>query len=99
MIQRHWRGTARTEHAQQYIEHLRTETFPQLAALPGFIDASILRRPQAGGVEFLIITRWDSLESIRRFAGDDAERAVVPDKVQAMMLSYDSVAIHYESVS
>ncbi len=99
MIQRHWRGTTRSEQAQHYIEHLRTETFPQLASLPGFIDASILRRPTAGGVEFLIITRWDSLESIRRFAGEDAERAVVPDKVQAMMLSHDNIAVHYEVVS
>src|SRR6266540_5610586 len=89
MISRQWRGLAKPARAGEYVEHLRTETFPQLSNIPGFIDASILRRAVDGGVEFLIVTRWESIGAIQRFAGPDADVAVVPEKVREMMLEYD----------
>jgi heme-degrading monooxygenase HmoA len=59
------------------------------------VDASILKRELEHGVEFLIVTRWESLEAIRAFAGPDAETAVVPENVQTMMLEYDRRVRHY----
>ena len=96
MISRQWRGVAKAASADAYVEHLRTETFPAIRRLPGFRDATILRRPVPEGVEFLIVTEWESLGAIRAFAGDNVELAVVPEKVQAMMLDYDRVVRHYE---
>jgi heme-degrading monooxygenase HmoA len=98
MISRQWRGTARRSEAERYVAHLREETFPQLERLEGFRGSSILRRDVAAGVEFRIVTLWDSLDAIRAFAGADLETAVVPDKVKAMMVSYDRAAAHYEVV-
>ena len=83
MISRLWRGLAKPEHADAYVEHLRSETFPSINGIPGFLDASILRRRTHGGVEFLILTRWSSIEAIREFAGAESETAVVPAKVKA----------------
>ena len=96
MIARHWRGLARADRAADYLQHLRTETFPALRGLAGFVDASILSRPLAGGVEFLIITRWASLEAIAAFSGGDVEVAVVPEAVAALMIEYDRRARHFE---
>ena len=78
MIERHWRGLARREHAEEYVDPLR--------------------RDVARGVEFLIVTRWESLQAIHAFAGRDAEVAVVPANVQRMMLEYDERARHYELI-
>ena len=96
MIARHWRGIARATDAEAYVEHLRVETFPALAQLPGFLSASILRREVPLGVEFLIVTNWESLESISAFAGRDVETAVVPAVVQGMMVEFDTRARHYQ---
>jgi heme-degrading monooxygenase HmoA len=98
MISRQWRGIARVSQAAAYIAHLRGETFPQLANVRGFIDASILQRSVEAGVEFLIVTRWESIEPIHEFSGEDVQQAVVPEKVRAMILSYDRIALHYEVV-
>jgi len=98
MISRQWRGLAKAARADDYVEHLRSETFPKLGTLPGFVDASILRRTVASGVEFLIVTRWRSLDAIHAFAGDDPEKAVVPEKVRDMMTEYDETVRHYEVV-
>jgi heme-degrading monooxygenase HmoA len=98
MISRHWKGIARPESADDYVTHLRDETFPQLASLSGFIRATVLRRETAAGTEFQIVTVWDSLRSIESFAGVDVEAAVVPAAVQAMMVDYDRRVVHYEMV-
>jgi heme-degrading monooxygenase HmoA len=98
VISRQWRGLCKLEHAQAYVEHLQGETFPAIRKIPGFLSASILRRQSREGVEFLIVTEWESIESIRGFAGSEAEAAVVPAKVQEMMVEYDRVVRHYEIV-
>ncbi len=96
MISRHWKGIAKPGEAENYITHLRTDTFPKLSEISGFIEASILKRAVAQGTEFLIVTVWESIEAIERFAGAQADVAVVPEVVQAMMIDYDKNVRHYE---
>jgi heme-degrading monooxygenase HmoA len=96
MISRYWMGVTKPGEAENYIAHLRTDTFPKLSEISGFIEASILKRAVAQGTEFLIITVWESIEAIERFAGATADIAVVPEVVQAMMVEYDKKVRHYE---
>lgn len=98
IISRQWRGLAKSGVADRYVEHLRSETFPQIEAISGFVAKSILRRELDGGTEFLIVTQWQSMEAIEQFAGRNSEIAVVPDKVKQMMLEYDTVVRHYTIV-
>jgi heme-degrading monooxygenase HmoA len=98
MISRHWRGLAKADQAQNYTEHLRGDTLPALRAMPGFLSASILARPVADGIEFLIITQWRALDDIARFSGQDLDAAVVPSAVARMMIEYDRRVSHYEVI-
>jgi heme-degrading monooxygenase HmoA len=98
MISRHWKGTTKPGFADRYIEHLKTRTVPELTAIPGFVSFSILRREVADGTEFLVVTVWRSLDSIRTFAGADSDVAVVPPAAQAMMTKFDRRVVHYEVV-
>ena len=98
MIARHWRGLAKADRADSYVAHLQHETFPAIRKLPGFKSASILRRDVAEGVEFLIVTTWESLDAIRAFAGGNVAAAVIPEKAQDMMIDYDRAVRHYEVV-
>jgi len=98
MISRHWKGIVKRGRADAYIAHLEGETLPSLRRLPGFVDASILRRETDGGTEFQIVTVWRSLDAIQAFAGADLTAAVVPDAAQRLMASYDRFVVHYEIV-
>ena len=98
MISRHWRGVARPAEADNYVRHLQHGTFPQVSRIPGFVSASILRRPTAAGVEFVIVTTWQSMDAVQQFAGEAADVAVVPQAVQAMMVEYDTTVAHYQVV-
>ena len=96
-VYRYWRGLAFPEFENAYVEYLRAHTVPHLQAIAGFQGFSVLKRRVTEGVEFLVITRWQTLQSILAFAGEDAESAVVPDEVQRMMREYDSRARHFEA--
>lgn len=96
MIARHWKGIFKPEEAANYTNHLLDETFVHLSEIEGFMRASILGGSVNEGVEFLIITIWQSMKAIQQFAGETAEIAVVPEKVQAMTIEYDKQIIHYE---
>jgi heme-degrading monooxygenase HmoA len=98
MICRLWRGLTRPEQAEHYVEHLRQQTLPRLRELSGFVGVSILRRQLDRGAEFVVITRWESLQAIEQFAGSDYSVAVVPPEVQRMMIDYDRSVRHYEVI-
>jgi len=96
MISRHWKGIAKPDQAEAYIRHLKSDTFPKLSGIPGFIRASILRRNVDTGTEFHVVTLRSSLDAIKAFAGERPDIAVVPTTVQTMMASHDSHVVHYE---
>lgn len=95
MIVRSWRGLSSTDTASAYLEHLQTETLPQLRAIDGHRGAYVLRRETGEAVEFVVLTLWDSLESVRAFAGD-YEAAVVPPKARSLLMSFDERSLHYD---
>jgi heme-degrading monooxygenase HmoA len=58
----------------------------------------LLERDLSEGVEVIVITFWQSLESIRGFAGADLERAVVSNEAAAILSRFDDRVRHYELV-
>src|SRR5688500_18572727 len=97
MIARVWRGMARTSlAADAYQRHVTQKVLPALAAIQGHRGARVLRREEDGGIEFLVMTFWDSIDAIRDFAGEDCERAVVEPEARAVLNEYDERARHYE---
>ena len=40
--------------------------------------------------------RFDSLEAVRAFAGEDYEVAVVPPRARALLLRFDARSAHYQ---
>src|SRR5437762_8729562 len=97
MIARVWSGSARVGHARQYVDHLEQHTIPELTGIDGYRGAYVLRHDRPDGLDqFLVVTLWDSLDAIRRFAGADVEAAVVPPGAQAHLAAYEDRAVHYE---
>jgi heme-degrading monooxygenase HmoA len=98
MIVRAWRGRATAANQQAYAAHFRTSVLPELRHIVGFLGVSLLRAPHPGGVEYLVLTRWRSMDAIRVFAGDDVSRAVVEPGAVAALVDFDATVTHYEVV-
>ena len=99
VIARVWRGKAQAATADAYVGHLQTVVFPELREMDGFKSAHVLRRDDADGVTFVVMTLWASREAIQRFAGEDLERAVVPPEAQALLDEWQERVEHYEVVA
>ena len=97
MIARVWRGVAqRPAQCRRLPAPPDARVLPALKAIEGHREARVLRREDRGRVEFLVMTFWDSMEAVRRFAGDDPERAVVEPEARAVLAEYDDFVRHYE---
>ena len=45
-------------------------------------------------MRFVVQTRWADMESVRAFAGEDLDVAVVPPAAQAVLTRYDQRVEH-----
>ena len=99
MIARIWRGWAATkEAADLYEEFLRATFLPSVHAIEGYSGASVLRRPNGAEIEFTVITRFATLDAIRRFAGDDPEAAHIAPRARELLARFDARCQHYDLV-
>lgn len=98
MIARLWTAHATPAGATAYAGHLRAHVLPALNAVEGYAGALLLQRPLGDAVEILVITWWQSLDAISRFAGADHEEAVVADEATAVLTWYDRRVRHYDLV-
>jgi heme-degrading monooxygenase HmoA len=98
MIARFWRGWATVENAALYRQHFRDNVGPHIESLPGFSGCYLLEKSENGEVEFLAITHWQSLDSIKAFAGDDVSVAKIEPQARAVLSRFETTAIHYEIV-
>jgi heme-degrading monooxygenase HmoA len=98
MIARMWRGFAIPEKAEEYVKHLQMSVLPQLHQIDGFHGVTLMRQDSAQQVEFIVLTLWESMDAIHKFAGADTEVAVVAPAAQPLFREYDSTVRHFEVV-
>jgi heme-degrading monooxygenase HmoA len=98
MIVRSWRGRASRSNASSYVEFFSRKVLPILRGIDGFAGVSLLKQHSSSDVEFLVLTRWASLDAIRAFAGDDIRKAVVEPEAAALLVAFDPTVEHFEVV-
>ena len=96
MIARMWRGTATAAKAGDYRRHFTTNVAPHLGEIEGNKGALLLQRDLDGRVEFVAITWWDSMETVKKFAGSKPEMAVIEPEAQAALSGFDDFVTHYD---
>jgi heme-degrading monooxygenase HmoA len=96
-IVRVWKGYGTADGVERYCsEHSATRVLPQLEALDGFLEATVLvRRFFASQTEVVVMTVWDSIDSVNAFAGDSYRRAVVEPVVRDLLERFDAQVAHF----
>jgi len=94
-IIRVWNGLADRKYAKAYGAHVKNDIFPLFSKMQGHLGAKVLRRDVHEGVEFVVITAWESMDAIREFAKEDLEKAVVAKVAQSYFIKYDRHVLHF----
>jgi hypothetical protein len=96
LIARHWRGWTEVRDADAYESLLKDKVLPSLRNVDGYRGGYILRSDGREEVEFVVMNLFDSLESVKRFAGLDYRVPVFEPEARTLLRRIEPVAMHYE---
>jgi len=96
MIARHWRGWTKVGNAEAYETLLKQTVLPGLKAIDGYRGGYVLRCDGSEEAEFVVVNFFDSLDSVRRFAGPDYAVAVFEPEARKLLSRIEPTATHYE---
>lgn len=99
MVCRVWRGWTLAENASGYDAYLHKELFPRLdreLRSHGYRGYQLLQMARGPEVEFMTMLWFDSIESVRSFAGEGYETPVISEKARALLLRFADHADHYD---
>jgi heme-degrading monooxygenase HmoA/uncharacterized damage-inducible protein DinB len=96
MIARFWDGVTDARHAEEYADYVRKTGVAELAATEGSRGAYLFRRTEGERAHFRVLSLWDSMEGVRRFAGSDPEKAHYYPEDERFLLALEPRVTHYE---
>ena len=96
MIARTWRGETEEARADEYLELLKRTGVEDYLATEGNRGVVVLRRVAEGRAEFLLISLWESTEAIRKFAGEEIEKAVYYPEDAEFLLAFAPHVTHFD---
>lgn len=99
MVVRIWHGRTKRSSADEYSKFLETRAIPDYRSVVGIIDVQVLRRNEGGVTHFLTVTRWESEDSIRSFAGSDILKAKYYPEDRDFLLEFEAEVEHFEVVA
>ena len=100
MIARIWHGWTKRQDARAYEEMLRDEIFPGITQrnIQGYHGAELFIREDGDEVEFVTLLRFDSMEGVKEFAGENQGKPVICPKAEALLTRMDEHSRHYQIV-
>jgi heme-degrading monooxygenase HmoA len=98
VIARIWHGRTKTAQADEYYEYLKEAGIKKIQGIPGNLGVQVFRRTQNEITEFTVISYWESMDAVRRFAGADAEKTHNLAKDPEYLLELEPTVKHYDVV-
>jgi len=97
MIARIWHGILKTKsEADEYADYVMQTGVKGVQATEGNRGVYVLKHVDEERTEFLFISLWESFDAIRRFAGEDVEKAVYYPKDKEFLLELEPKVKHFE---
>jgi hypothetical protein len=97
-VLRMWKARCTAEKSAKYVDHVTKKVFPLLCSIDGHRGAYLLQRVLDNAIEFVVLTLWESMEAVCKFAGPKTEKAVVDPDAQAVLTAFDESATHYQVI-
>jgi len=95
-IVRVWKGYGTEAGVDRYCrDHFPNSVLPHLRSIQGFVGARVLTRPGHHETGLVVATVWDSIDSIKAFAGENYEEAVVEPVVRELLNRFDDHVAHF----
>ena len=87
----------KAEHADEYLKYVENTGMKNYKTVNGSISARLLRRIEGDICHFLTVTEWDSYDSIKKFTGNDFQKAKYYPADKKYLLEFEENVVHYET--
>ena len=96
MIMRSWKGSTKKIDAEEYFDYLNKTGIRACEETDGNQGVYVVRKDEGDKTEFLFLSFWDSIESIRSFAGPEPEKAVFYPEDEKYLIDFDEKVMNYD---
>jgi len=96
MIARIWHGVVPLEKAEEYLEKMRSIALPDYERALGNRGAYCLYRVDGNVAHFQMLTFWEDVDAIKRFAGEDFQQARYYDFDDDFLVEKEPFVLHFE---
>ena len=96
MIVRLWHGRVDASKADEYAEFMKERAAPDYSSVSGLLKLQFLRKIESDVAHFLLVTYWDSIESVKKFAGEQADKAKYYPEDAEFLLEKEETSPLYE---
>lgn len=96
MIARIWHGIVPSAKSDEYLEYVKETGLNDYFKTEGNRGAFIFRRTDGDQTHFMTLSFWESFEAIKRFAGEEYEKAVYYPEDEKYLLEFEPHVLHYE---
>ncbi len=96
MIVRQWKGRTRTVQRASYLKYLEATGLKEYASTTGNRGVLVLTREVEDTTEFVLLSFWESMEAVCRFAGPEPHRAVFYPEDDRFLVARDLSVSHHE---
>ena len=95
-IVRMWHGRTKASDADAYWRFIHERAVPDYKSVPGNLEVKLMRRLDGDVCHFITFTVWESLDAIRRFAGDDIDKSKYYPEDRGFLLEFEDRVTHWE---
>jgi heme-degrading monooxygenase HmoA len=95
VVAREWKGRVAPARADEYYRYL-FEGVQKIRSIPGSLGVQVMRRDEAGAVEFVVVSYWESRKAIEAYAGQDIEKPRHLPKDREFLLELPTRVLHYD---
>ncbi len=96
MIVRTWHGRTKLSDGDAYEQFMKERAAPDYASVEGLKHLYFLRRDEGDVAHFLLITHWETMEAVARFAGADPAKAKYYPEDEQYLLEKEAAAQNYD---
>ncbi len=96
MIVRMWHGRVDSSKSDEYAEFMKQRAAPDYRSVDGLQKLLFLRKNEKDVAHFLLVTYWDSMESVKKFAGEQPEKAKYYPEDDQFLLEKEELSALYE---
>ena len=95
VVAREWKGRVAPARADEYYQYLLGGV-TKIRSIPGSLGVEVMRRNEAGAVEYVVISYWESREAIKAYAGQDIDKPHHLPKDRELLLELPTRVLHYD---